>query len=576
MVVLYVFMFVAANIVAMAEPFVIAKILDTIQLSGVSQESLYRVIMLSAVLLVLQPAFWIFHGPARLVEMKNAFLARINYKTFLLQGTLGLSAGWHADHHSGDTIDKLEKATNALYDFGTRTFEFIESVMRFVTAFIVLAVFDVQAGAIVVVIIVGIVYLVTAFDKRLIVRYDKLNVAENGVSAKVYDVISNVTTVIILRIERLVLKSIQKKMAQPLSLATSTNRNNEIKWFLVSMCSGVMVFLVLCSYFYHQVQLGAVVTIGMVYVLYSYVSRVGDVFFRFTYQYGDLVRQRASVANAEQLSDVFLQKKRASSPTEALWKEIRIEDLSFSYHSEEGADVHLDNVTFSITRGERIALIGESGSGKTTFLKLLRGLYVPRHVRVLRDGQLLRNGLESLSPYIALIPQDPEIFATTIKENITVGVDHAMATVKRYADMARFTDVVRRLPKQWDSSIVEKGVNLSGGEKQRLALARGLLACTDKSIVLLDEPTSSVDLKNESLIYENIFRTFRDKTVVSSIHRFHLLPMFDTIYFFDKGRLISQGSFDVLLHSSPEFQKMWQKYQSAQTQGAVRRMEAAT
>lgn len=565
-VVVFVAMFIMANIVAMAEPFVVAKILDTIQNFGVSKETLSRVIALSAAMLALQFGFWVFHGPARIMEMKNAFLARANYKAFLLRGTLGLSAGWHADHHSGDTIDKIEKATGALHEFASRTFEIIESIMRLLTAFVVLSIFDIRASAIVIVMIMCIFFLVTFFDKRLIAQYHKLNLAENGISAKVYDVISNVTTVIILRIERLVLKAIEKKMFQPLSLSVTTSKTNEVKWFLVAMCSALMVFLVLCSYFFQQVQIGAVVTIGTVYILYSYVSRVADVFFRFTYQYGDLVRQRTAIANADLLSFEFQQKRRAlATVADEKWKELRIEGLSFSYHSEDGADVHLDNVSFCITRGERIALIGESGSGKTTFLKLLRGLYTPRHVQLFRDGGLLKSGLDAMSPFIALIPQDPEIFATTIKENITVGVDHSMATVKKYADMARFTDVVQRLPHRWDSSIVEKGVNLSGGEKQRLALARGLLACQDKSIVLLDEPTSSVDLKNESLIYENIFQAFRDKAVVSSIHRLHLLPMFDTIYLFDKGRLIGQGPFDTLLATSPEFQKMWDKYQSTQT-----------
>ena len=128
--------------------------------------------------------------------------------------------------------------------------------------------------------------------------------------------------------------------------------------------------------------------------------------------------------------------------------------------------------------------------------------------------------------------------------------------------MARFTDVVSRLPKKFDSSIVEKGVNLSGGEKQRLALARGLLASEDKSIVLLDEPTSSVDSRNELAIYKNIFQTFEDKVIVSSIHRLHLLSLLDTIYFFDKGKIIASGSLEYLLQTSMEFQELWKKYHS--------------
>ena len=161
----------------------------------------------------------------------------------------------------------------------------------------------------------------------------------------------------------------------------------------------------------------------------------------------------------------------------------------------------------------------------------------------------------------------------SILENITIGVDYDMEIIKRYTDMACFTEVVERLPRKFDSLINEKGVNLSGGEKQRLALARGLLfACEDKledkSIILLDEPTSSIDIANELLIYQNIFRAFSDRAIISSVHRLHLLPMFDRIYFFENGRIIASGTFVELLKNSKEFQEVWSKYNSALSKAA--------
>jgi len=113
---------------------------------------------------------------------------------------------------------------------------------------------------------------------------------------------------------------------------------------------------------------------------------------------------------------------------------------------------------------------------------------------------------------------------------------------------------------KFDSSIKEKGVNLSGGQQQRLALARGLLACHDKDIVLLDEPTSSLDTGTEMKVYGNIFREFYDKTIVSSIHRLHLLPLFNRIYFFSNGQIIASGSLSELLNQCLEFQELWRQY----------------
>ncbi|MSR85470.1 ABC transporter ATP-binding protein [Candidatus Uhrbacteria bacterium] len=564
-VVFYFGLFICANIVNAIEPFIVAKVLDTIQRQGVNQQNLSFILLLIASFILLTIGFWIFHGPARVMETRNAFLVRANYKKFLLDGTLDLSPAWHTDHHSGDTIDKIEKGTNGLYQYSTRTFEVIESVVRLLSSFVILAYFNLHAGYIVAFMVIFTMYLIMKFDKVLVNQYQQINRIDNSISAKIFDVISNVTTVIILRIERLVSKAIVKKILQPFSLIVRNSKINEAKWFFVSMCSSIMTFLVLFSYLYGHVRLGLAITIGTVYLLYSYVQRVAEIFFRFAYQYGDIVQQRTAVLNAEEISNQFEKKKTISAiHLGKQWKELRIESLSFSYHTEEGAHLHLYNVSLSIKRGERTALIGESGSGKTTLLKLLRGLYTPKKVTITLDGKRLTDPWAVINPHMALIPQDPEIFSTTIRENITVGIDHTNALIRKYTDMACFSDVIERLPKKLESSIVEKGVNLSGGEKQRLALARGLMASADKSILLLDEPTSSVDLKNESHIYQNIFSAFKDKAIISSMHRLHLLPLFDMIYFFENGRVIAQGTLNHLLATSRKFQHLWKRYQETQ------------
>ena len=97
-------------------------------------------------------------------------------------------------------------------------------------------------------------------------------------------------------------------------------------------------------------------------------------------------------------------------------------------------------------------------------------------------------------------------------------------------------------------------------------MARGLLACHDKDIILLDEPTSSIDTSNEMSIYQNIFREFNGKTIISSIHRLHLLPLFHRIYFFSDGQIVASGSLDDLLRTSPEFQRLWQQYHESRSE----------
>lgn len=560
-VLLYLCMFVTANGIFFFEPLVIAYILNTIQTQGITAASMPLLFGALGVRVLIEVVFWSLHGPARVIENKNAFVVRSNYKKHLLEGVMAFPMDWHNDHHSGDTIDKVEKGTAALYRYSGDTFQLIESVVKLLSSYFALVYFDLSASYIVLFMVTITVIFILQFDKVLVKQYQEIYGAENKVSAKVFDVISNITTVVILRIEKLVASAIYKEILKPFKLFVRNNVVNEVKWFLVSFSSVLMTVWILGSYFYSHLLSGETVLIGTVFALYGYITRITDLFFRFAYMYGDIVQQKAAVLNAELIANEFsAMKKVREIALGKQWQSLAISNLSFAYPSAKKGQLHLNKVSLTINHGKRIAVIGASGSGKTTFLKIIRELYQPGSGQLELDGKLLTNGFKSISESIALIPQDPEIFSTTIRENITVGINHTDAYIKRFMDMACFTDVVGRLPHKLESFIFEKGVNLSGGEKQRLALARGLLASEDKQIILLDESTSSVDSKNELNIYRNIFKSFKDKTIIASIHRLHLLNLFDEIYFFQSGKIIASGTLKQLLKQSPEFQDIWEKY----------------
>jgi ABC-type multidrug transport system fused ATPase/permease subunit len=121
--------------------------------------------------------------------------------------------------------------------------------------------------------------------------------------------------------------------------------------------------------------------------------------------------------------------------------------------------------------------------------------------------------------------------------------------------------VIARCPQGLETNVLEKGVSLSGGEKQRLALARGLLAAKNSDILLMDEPTSSVDTVNESKIYDAVFNQFKGKTIISALHRLHLLKKFDYIYIFDKGSIVAEGTLDQI-KKEPRFIRIWNNHHS--------------
>lgn len=551
-------MFIVANAIhIIGQPLVWAKVMDTVQLEGITESSFKTLTLLLLLTILLEIAFWAFHGPARVIEEVAAFRIRANYRRFLLGGILVLPLEWHANHHSGDTIDKVEKGAMGLHQFSTNTFLAISGLVQLFGSYVMLTYFCPWAGVIVGGMILVTAWITVRFDRVLVAQYKEIYRAENAVSESVFDSISNITTVIILRVEKLVFDAIMHKIELPYELVKRNIVLNEIKWFLTNMCCAFMAAGVLSVYFWQNIGGTESILVGSLYLLIQYLTRVSEQFYQFTSLYGDILQRKSRVMNAEELSVDFKSENFNNHCLPQEWQKLTIKGLSFSYGGEN-TDLHLEDLSLSISRGERIALVGETGSGKTTLLKVMRDLYHPIGLTLSVDGSVIPHGFEGISRAIALVPQNPEIFATTIEENITLGAEYDMDFVQRFISMACFSDVVEQLPRGLASSIKERGVNLSGGQQQRLALSRGLLACHDKDIVLLDEPTSSLDGVTEMQVYQNIFRGFEGKTILSSIHRLHLLPLFDRICMFSGGKIIATGTLEELLQSCPQFTSLWE------------------
>ncbi|MBP9771316.1 MAG: ABC transporter ATP-binding protein [Candidatus Pacebacteria bacterium] len=553
-------MFITAECInTFLNPLVWAKMIKVLQHEGITDASLQTLKVLLAISLGLTLVFWSLHGPARVIERSSAFLVKSNYRKHLLKGILTLPMSWHVGHHSGDTIDKIEKGSQALYSFSGNTFQIIYAMVKLVVSYGVLIYLSPSAGYIVATMMVISMFITMGFDRILIGQYSQLSKAENRIAERVYDAISNVSTVIILRVERLVFHAIGKKIDEPFDLNRRNNKLSETKWFLTEVCCKLMVVIVLGAYFHKERGAAAGVLVATSYLLIKYLDEIGGLFSKFTGLYGDIIVQRARTMNAEVLTDDFISGSFSNHVLPLTWQELQIRNLRFS-HNNGNREFKLDDINMSIRRGERIAFVGISGGGKTTLLQVIRDLYQPQTLDLSVDGIPIPHGFEGISRAIALVPQNPEIFATTILENITLGAEHDQAAIDRFVAMSCFDEVLAKLPNGYASSIKEKGVNLSGGQQQRLALARGLLACQDKDLILLDEPTSSLDPTTEMRVYQNIFASFTDQAVISSVHRLHLLPMFDTIYLFEEGRIVASGTLREILATCPSFQKLWENY----------------
>jgi ATP-binding cassette, subfamily B, bacterial len=340
---------------------------------------------------------------------------------------------------------------------------------------------------------------------------------------------------------------------------------NEWKWFSAEMMIVAIYGVITFGYIFQQWEPGKIFYVGGLVTLLAYVNQFTSVFQDIAWQYTDIMQFNTAVQTASNISTAYNEQHRADLPEglPAGWHNILISKLNFShlasYNDQQGAQ-SLHNLHLDISRGKKIALIGESGSGKSTLLSLLRGLYLPEPgMEIEVDGQ--RQELEQINQAVTLFPQEPEIFENTLAYNITLGLPFTEEEILKVCESAHFVEVIGQLPDGLASDIREKGVNLSGGQKQRLALARGILAARESDLVLLDEPTSSVDPRTEALIYEGLFAAFSDKAIISSMHRLHLLTRFDYIYVLHQGRIIDEGTFgDLKAHSHP-FQELWKHQQ---------------
>ncbi len=206
-----------------------------------------------------------------------------------------------------------------------------------------------------------------------------------------------------------------------------------------------------------------------------------------------------------------------------------------------------DDFSLRIKAGERVGLVGHSGSGKTTFVKLLHRLYDVSDGRILIDGQdIAQVAQDSLRAQLALVPQEPILFHRTLAENIAYAHPKAASRqIEEAAELANAHDFIGRQPKGYATLVGERGVKLSGGERQRVALARAFLANTP--ILVLDEATSSLDSESEALIQEAMERLIAGRTAIVIAHRLSTVRMLDRILVFDRGKVVEEGTHDELV-----------------------------
>ncbi|HZL82231.1 MAG TPA: ABC transporter ATP-binding protein, partial [Candidatus Deferrimicrobium sp.] len=362
----------------------------------------------------------------------------------------------------------------------------------------------------------------------------------------------NMTTTVSLRHEH-ALSSWQER--------SITAANQVAKLYSTGMTLAVMPFIIVLSVggylaLAHRIEVG---------LLFSFVLLVNYLSFPLQEMPRLLGRIRSGSAAARrvlELLDVPVERTGGARGPASADDVLTLEDVSFSYSGT--AEPALKNVSLTVKRGQKVALVGGSGSGKSTVLRLITGDYTPNAGTVRVNGLSVQDwDLSALRATIAVVDQEAFLFGDSVADNVRTGrLDATQVQIAEALDVAA-ANFVGELTQREDTLVGDTGGRLSGGQRQRIALARALVK--DAPLIILDEATSALDNELERRVYTRLVEHYPDKTVVAVAHRLTTVQDADMIYVFDNGRVVEQGTHASLLAAGGRYALLWELQQAQES-----------
>jgi ABC-type multidrug transport system fused ATPase/permease subunit len=559
---------VGAQCILLAVPFLAGKAINSLQTegeAGLANAGLWLALVLGATL-----GSWLLHGPGRVLERNVSLKIRRRIATALTERLLVLPLSWHEQNHSGATAHRVQQSSQAMSSFAQSQFIYLNSAVRLVGPIVALWLIRPAVGIAAVIGFCVICLSVVGFDRAMIRLAHKENDAERRYSSTLIDSLGNSTTLLALRQARGVVELLGRRLEAIFEPLKKSIVLNEAKWFTVDVASRTLSCGLVALFAWLAVRAGKLdgaqaLMLGSVYMVWEYAQQAGGVISAVAAHFQTFARQHADYASADIIRNaVPARHAEASTIVPNAWQRCDIREIVFHHGSARDARPALDHVSLTLERGKRYALIGSSGSGKSTLLRVLAGLYEAERVVIDQTGgPAILSTLEAarfLRASATLVPQDAEVFEGTLADNLrlceSVNGPPSEGDFHHALELARVSEFIAPSAAALETAVSERAANWSGGQRARVALARGVLAARGSSIVLLDEPTASLDPNTEAAVYSNLFAEFKDACLISSIHRLHLLERFDEVLVMHNGRLVAQGPAALLAVTSPDFRAL--------------------
>jgi len=468
----------------------------------------------------------------------------LDFRTDLFAHAERLSMSYHDRRRSGMLIYIINSQGDAVAKLIMTVPQIGQSVVTLVGMFWICFQMDWELALVSLTVVPFLYYSVGYYATHIQERLLKVRLMEGESLSIIHEAICMLKVIVAFGRERHELHRFREQGERTVDARVKLTVRQTLFSLVVNTATACGTALVLGLGGYHAIQ--GKVTIGQLLVVMSYIASVYKPLEAISATIGNLQEIFVSLQCAFEVLDTppEIQDKPGAEHVGRISGKVEFQNVNFSY---EGREDTLRDISFETEVGQVVAIVGQTGAGKTTLISLLSRFYTPTSGRILIDGIEVRDfTLKSLRDQFSLVLQDPLLFSMSIMENIRYGrLEASMAEVIEAAKAANAHDFIMRLPKQYETELGERGAKLSTGERQRIAVARAFLK--DAPILILDEPTSSIDSKTEAVILDALDRLMTGRTTFMIAHRLSTIRYADLILVMNGGRLCEKGTHQELL-----------------------------
>jgi ABC-type multidrug transport system fused ATPase/permease subunit len=546
---------IAANY---AETYIIAKIVDSVIINDIN--SVYKLIgLFIAIGISTGILYLIANSKSKKIQVNTVFNIRQN----IMQSLKRFNLNWHQNENSGNKIQKINHGIQHLRNLiQIGRGRILNQITGIVSIGAIFLFTDYRFLFVVFAYNITTFFIQRYFGKRerlLIKEQNKLQEASSG---QFFEIYNNITTLKVSGSEDSMQAKLEETQIQILHLNHELDNLSNRRNLFQNITEYIFISMVLLILSFSVVN--KILSIGTFAAYYSYFKRFSTNINSAIEMQEQIRKFGLSISRMMPILEETPEQYFGKQEFDNNWNKIEIQDLEFSYGKSD--QTNLNKINLTINKGQKIGIVGRSGSGKSTIVKILTGLYKAKNGQILYSNNKVQTNFYdidfgSIANHQAVVLQETELFNMTMQENITLLKDVDNQTLEKAIRISQLDEVIDKLPKGLETKVGEKGYKLSGGQKQRVGIARAI--CSGAEILIFDEATSALDSHTELNIQNAIEKELTDKTMLIVAHRLSTLKHVDQIIVFEDGMIVETGKFtDLIENPKTRFAKLWQLQKS--------------